>query len=106
MSWQWTLMLILGVFQILGWAVYFKFVRQPPADKRMARLVVRNLDDDLVAALKERAATHHRSVEEEHRSILRDALRGPGPRSFSETLKSMPGVGEDTDFARPENDKA
>ena len=106
MSWQWTLMLILGVFQILGWVIYFRYVRQPSQDKRMSRLVVRNLDDGLVAALKERAAMHHRSVEEEHRSILRDALRGPGPRSFSEDLASMPDVGEDADFVRPEDDKA
>lgn len=101
MSWQWTLMLILGVFQILGWAIYFRFVRRPPPDKRMARLVVTNLDGDLMAALKERAALHHRSVEEEHRNILREALRGPGPLSFSETLASMPDVGEDADFVRP-----
>ena len=102
MSWQWILMLILGVFQILGWAVYFKFVRRSPADKRMARLVVTNLDGDLMAALKERAAMHHHSVEEEHRSILREALREPGTRSFSETLASMPDVGADTDFVSTE----
>ncbi len=37
-------------------------------------LHVRNLDDDLVARLKRRAARHGRSTEAEHREILRQAL--------------------------------
>lgn len=37
-------------------------------------LHVRNLDDDLVARLKRRAARHGRSAEAEHREILRQAL--------------------------------
>ncbi|MDE1148205.1 MAG: plasmid stabilization protein [Azospirillaceae bacterium] len=37
-------------------------------------LHVRNLDDDLIARLKQRAARHGRSVEAEHREILRHAL--------------------------------
>ena len=40
----------------------------------MANLHVRKLDDDLVARLKRRAARHGRSVEAEHREILRQAL--------------------------------
>lgn len=40
----------------------------------MANLHVRNLDDELVARLKKRAARHGRSVEAEHREILRQAL--------------------------------
>jgi len=40
----------------------------------MANLHVRNLEDDLVARLKRRAARHGRSVEAEHREILRQAL--------------------------------
>jgi antitoxin FitA len=40
----------------------------------MARLTVRNVDDDIVAALKQRAAMHGRSAEAEHRAILRAAL--------------------------------
>jgi plasmid stability protein len=35
---------------------------------------VRNLDDDLVRRLKERAALHKRSAEAEHRLILEEAL--------------------------------
>jgi len=37
-------------------------------------LHVRNLDDDLIAKLKRRAARHGRSTEAEHREILRQAL--------------------------------
>jgi plasmid stability protein len=40
----------------------------------MANLHVRKLDDELVARLKRRAARHGRSVEAEHREILRQAL--------------------------------
>ena len=37
-------------------------------------LHVRNLDDELIARLKRRAARHGRSAEAEHREILRHAL--------------------------------
>jgi plasmid stability protein len=37
-------------------------------------LIVRNLDDELVARLKRRAAEPGRSAEAEHREILREAL--------------------------------
>lgn len=37
-------------------------------------LHVRNLDDELVSKLKRRAARHGRSVEAEHREILRQVL--------------------------------
>lgn len=40
----------------------------------MGQLIVRNLDDAVVEALKVRAAAHGRSAEAEHREILRDAL--------------------------------
>jgi plasmid stability protein len=38
-------------------------------------LVVRNLDDELVRRLKERARGEGRSAEAEHRRILEEALR-------------------------------
>ncbi len=41
----------------------------------MGALLVRNLDDAVVAALKARAQAHGRSVEAEHRAILEEALR-------------------------------
>lgn len=66
----------------------------------MAQLLVRNLDDDLVDALKARAATQGESAEEVHRRILREALRGPRRRSFAEVLAAIPNVGRDEDFER------
>ena len=68
----------------------------------MAQLLVRNLEDEVVAALKKRAARSGRSVEAEHREILRSTLRsGAGRQSLKELLTSMPPSGEDSDFARP-----
>jgi plasmid stability protein len=69
----------------------------------MANLVVRNLDDALVQTLKERAATHGRSAEAEHREILARALRRPARKTLAEVLMAMPNVGEDADFARFED---
>ena len=67
----------------------------------MAQLIVRNLDDEVVEALKARAAAHGRSAEAEHRAILYAALHGPAAgRSLWEWLAAMPDVGEDADFAR------
>ncbi len=71
----------------------------------MAQLMVRNLTEDLVKALKRRAARHNRSAEQEHREILHAALRGPRRRSLAEVLTSMPNVGEDADFARKQADR-
>lgn len=39
-----------------------------------ASLIVRNLDDELLVRLRRRAARHGRSMEAEHREILRHAL--------------------------------
>ena len=41
----------------------------------MAQLLVRDIPETLVLALKERAAAHGRSAEAEHRLILEEALR-------------------------------
>jgi len=49
----------------------------------MARnLHVRDLDDELIARLKRRAARHGRSTEAEHREILRQALSADVEPSF------------------------
>src|ERR1700687_6523781 len=71
----------------------------------MAQLMVRNLSEDLVKALKQRAAKHNRSAEQEHREILQAALRGPRRRRLAEVLAAMPNVGEDLDFAREQTDR-
>jgi plasmid stability protein len=63
----------------------------------MAQLIVRNLDADLVRRLKERAASHGRSAEEEHRQILRAALRAS---DLADHLLGIPDVGDDGDFER------
>ncbi len=41
----------------------------------MASMTIRNLDDDLKARLRLRAARHGQSMEEEARSILRSVLQ-------------------------------
>ena len=66
----------------------------------MAVLIVRNIDNGIVQALKERAARHSRSAEAEHRLILASALLGPRKRTFAQVLACMPNVGEDKDFER------
>ena len=71
----------------------------------MAQLVVRNLPEELVRALKLRAAKHNRSAEQEHRKILEAALRGPRRRSLAAVLASMPNVGKDSDFNIPRKGK-
>jgi antitoxin FitA len=61
-------------------------------------LIVRNVDEQIVQALKERAAQNGRSAEAEHREILKAALARPRKRSLYEVLASMPNVGSDSDF--------
>ena len=63
----------------------------------MAQLIVRNIDDELVARLKRRAAAHGWSAEEEHRRLLRQALRSEG---LADRLRDIPDVGDDEDFVR------
>lgn len=57
----------------------------------MAQLVVRNVDDEVVRALKLQAARKGRSAEAEHRELLKAALLKPSRPSFKEFLQSMPG---------------
>jgi plasmid stability protein len=72
--------------------------------RKMANLVVRNLDQRIVDALKQRAARRGRSAEAEHRAILEEVLLAkPKKRSLAEALASMPNVGQDEDFERRED---
>ena len=52
----------------------------------MANVTIRNLDDDVKARLRVRAAENHRSMEEEVRIILRDAVNveNRAPRNLAE----------------------
>jgi plasmid stability protein len=72
---------------------------------RVAQLIVRDLSDDLVKALKLRAAKRNHSTEQEHREILQSALRGPKRRRLADILAAIPNVGEDSDFQREQSDK-
>jgi plasmid stability protein len=46
----------------------------------MAQFIVRHLEDDVKAKIKRRAAHHGRSMEEEIRHILRDAVKEQNQR--------------------------
>ena len=68
----------------------------------MAQLLVRDIEPALARELKLRAARHGHSAEEEHRQILREALKETGsPVSLKELLTEIPDVGDDQDFERP-----
>ena len=68
-------------------------------NRNMAQLIVRELEESVVRALKLRAAQKGISAEAEHRAILREALLRRSGRSFKEALLAMPNVGTDDDFA-------
>ena len=53
----------------------------------MAQLIVRNLDEDVKVRLRRRAAANGRSMEDEVRAILRDAVK--------EEARSRGGLGSD-----------
>ena len=55
----------------------------------MASITIRNLDEEGITRLRVRAAEHHRSMEEEARLILRDAV-GPKkpPRNLASAIRA------------------
>jgi len=69
----------------------------------MANLIVRNVNDALVNALKARAGKRGTSAEAEHRRILAQALAKPKKKSFTQVLTSIPKAGKDSDFKRIED---
>jgi len=58
------------------------------AARRLPQLLVRDVPQDVVEALKRRAAEHGRSAEAEHRIILETALC-PGRRGFWERAAEL-----------------
>lgn len=58
----------------------------------MGNLIVRNIDEAVIKALKMRASQHGISAEAEHRRILEQVLLRPQKRSFSEVLRLIPQV--------------
>ena len=69
----------------------------------MAQLHVRNVPDDLVAALKERAFRNRRSMEAEHRNILEEVLRPT--YSKKRMLEALQGLAWDDPEFRPERSR-
>jgi len=88
---------------MLTWTAIIVIIKTKTLEQSMANLVVRNLDQRIVDALKQRAARHGRSAEAEHRALLEELLLQPKARSFAEVLAAMPNVGEDEDFERLED---
>ena len=72
----------------------------------MANLIVRNIDDAIVQALKQRAGRNGVSAEAEHRKIFEQVLLQPPKKTFAEVLCLIPNVGQDSDFERVQDDKA
>jgi len=70
----------------------------------MANLVVRNIDEKIVKALKLQAGKKGISAEAEHRNLLASALLTPQRRSFAEVIQSIPPVGHDDDFSPQQNE--
>jgi plasmid stability protein len=67
----------------------------------MAQLIVRDIPQEIVSRLKQRAAMRGHSAEAEHREILKRALLPPKGASLKTMLGDIPDVGRDSDFARP-----
>ncbi|WP_419926681.1 FitA-like ribbon-helix-helix domain-containing protein [Candidatus Poriferisocius sp.] len=54
----------------------------------MASITIRNLDDEVKIRLRIRAASHGRSMEEEARQILRDAVeQSVGPTNLAAAIR-------------------
>lgn len=55
----------------------------------MASITIRKLDDGVKTRLRVRAANNGRSMEEEARNILREAVeREPAPRNLAEAIRA------------------
>ena len=75
----------------------------------MAQLVVRNLEEGVKAQLQRRANRHGRSVEEEMRDILRNAVRAEAraaPPLGSRLRDRFAGIGLDEDIGELRGQRA
>jgi len=77
----------------------------------VAQVIVRNLDDGLVAALKRKARVHGKSLEQELRDILAAAAR-PAPEeraAIARRIRAMTPAGieqsDSTDLIREDRDR-
>ncbi len=69
----------------------------------MASLIIQDIDDEIMEALKEQAKYSGCSIDAEIRKILSRFLLKPKKRTFAEVLASMPNVGLDSDFERQQD---
>ncbi len=68
----------------------------------MASITIRNLDDDVKPRLRVRAANHGRSMEEEARLILREAVgRKPSSRNLASIIRAHFGPSRGVDLELP-----
>ncbi len=73
----------------------------------MASITIRNLDDEVKARLRVRAAGNGRSMEEEVRLILRDAVgRKPDSRNLVSIIRSHFGPSNGVDLELPPREPA
>jgi antitoxin FitA len=81
-------------------------MRNQVRSRVVATLLVRKLEPELVERLKRRAAAHGRSVEAEHRAILRAALQPKlGGKELFDMLREGEGWPADSEAAdwRPDD---
>ncbi len=66
----------------------------------MAQVIVRNLDEATVAALKTRAAAHGRSLEQELRLVLKASARRARleAREIADSIRGLGRLGESADL--------
>ena len=73
----------------------------------MASITIRNLDDGVKTRLRVRAAGNGRSMEEEARLILRDAVgRKPSSRNLANIVRSYFGPKNGVDLELPPREPA
>lgn len=74
---------------------------QFPGSEPMASITIRNIEDGVKTRLRIRAAEHGRSMEEEARCILRDALDRERPRSLVDLARELFGPEHGVDLELP-----
>ena len=68
----------------------------------MASITIRNLDDEVKTRLRMRAAEHNRSIEEEVRLILCEAVgRKPGSRNLADITRAWFGPDNGVELELP-----
>jgi plasmid stability protein len=77
----------------------------------VATLTIRNLEDEVVGALKARAKRNNRSLEAEVREVLRDVATGGSPESLTDLADRIAALTPDvrqtdsTELVRADRDR-